>query len=196
MCCLLNHVGKSCCQHDNDIWCSRSGQTCFPVQCSPMTRTGERVEESENAYKYTFSHTPQGLFRGKECWKNLEMTVSRHTPETTLSCRLTIHKNFLRVEYPQVPQKVTQWYLKCAQRYLRYKWVWCILQENLPFVARFDEKLPEDFVFLAYYDQVDLSVAEVATFWTFSWFKLKVWQNPANQEIFFKGLLVTRGFAL
>ena len=39
-----------------------------------------------------------------------------------------------------------------------------MLQENLPFVARFEEKLPEDFVFLAYYDQIDLSVAEVSTF--------------------------------
>ena len=34
-----------------------------------------------------------------------EMTFCRHTPERTFSCRLTIHKNFLRVEYPQVPEK-------------------------------------------------------------------------------------------
>ena len=38
-----------------------------------------------------------------------------------------------------------------------------IMQENLPVVARFEEKLPEDFVFLAYYDQIDLSVAKVFT---------------------------------
>ena len=31
-------------------------------------------------------------------------------------------------------------------------------------MARFDEKLPEDFVFLAYYDQINLSVAEVAAY--------------------------------
>ena len=31
-------------------------------------------------------------------------------------------------------------------------------------MARFDEKLPEDFVFLAYYDQINLSVAEVAPY--------------------------------
>ena len=26
----------------------------------------------------------------------------RHTVDKSLSCRLTIHKNFLRIEYPQV----------------------------------------------------------------------------------------------
>ena len=31
-------------------------------------------------------------------------------------------------------------------------------------MARFEEKLPEDFVFLAYYDQINLSVAEVTPF--------------------------------
>ena len=34
-------------------------------------------------------------------------------------------------------------------------------------MARFDEKLPEDFVFLAYYDQINLSVAEVTPYWVF-----------------------------
>ena len=85
----------------------------------------------------------------------------------TLSCRLTIHKNFLRVEYPQVPEKLpTWWYLKSYLEVTeKLLWVLCtMLQENLPFVARFEEKLPEDFVFLAYYDQIDLSVAEVSTF--------------------------------
>ena len=40
----------------------------------------------------------------------------------------------------------------------------CTRQANLPHMARFDEKLPEDFVFLAYYDQINLSVAEVAPY--------------------------------
>ena len=30
----------------------------------------------------------------------------RHTADKSLSCRLTIHKNFLRIEYPQVYTRV------------------------------------------------------------------------------------------
>ena len=30
----------------------------------------------------------------------------RHTVDKSLSCRLTIHKNFLRIEYPQVHTSV------------------------------------------------------------------------------------------
>ena len=39
----------------------------------------------------------------------------------------------------------------------------CLFQENLPSVARFGEKLPKDFVFLAYYDKINLALAKVAT---------------------------------
>ena len=32
--------------------------------------------------------------------------IPRHTVDKSLSCRLTVHKNFLRIEYPQVHTSV------------------------------------------------------------------------------------------
>ena len=34
-------------------------------------------------------------------------SFARHTVDKSLSCRLTIHKNFLRIEYPQVHTSVS-----------------------------------------------------------------------------------------
>ena len=64
----------------------------------------------------------------------LPYSPGAHTAAAGLSCRLTLHRHWLRVDY---------------------------LTPNLPTVARAGELLPESLAFLAYYDEIDLRVAMV-----------------------------------
>ena len=127
----------------------------------------------------------------------ITINVCRHTPETTLSCRLTIHKNFLRVEYPQVPEKlpddtwkVTQW----------DRWVWvhhvscrrtCLLWQDLRrSCQRILYFLPTTTRLTSLWQRWQLFWTEISIFLLL----FVVWQNCPNQDIFVKGLLVAGGF--
>jgi hypothetical protein len=74
------------------------------------------------------------LWAGLLPTEELPYKQERHTAGDTFSARLTVHRHWLKVEYPAV---------------------------NIAPVAKAGELLPPDLRFLAYYDQVDLSRTEV-----------------------------------
>ena len=74
------------------------------------------------------------LWAGMLPLRKLPYDESCHTAADTLSCRLTVYRHWLRIEYPDL---------------------------NIPVVATHCEQLPSELRFLKHYDKVDLSRADV-----------------------------------